>query len=45
MDKETQQELIRLWCLMRKARGAEAVAIRSAIRAKLAEQEGVGRAA
>jgi hypothetical protein len=45
MDKNAQQELIRLWCLLRKARGREAVAIRSQIAAKLAAQEEVERAA
>jgi hypothetical protein len=45
MDKDAQQELIRLWCLLRKARGREAVTIRSQIAAKLAEQEGIERAA
>lgn len=43
--KDAQQELIRLWCLLRKARGREAVAIRSQIAAKLAEQEEIERAA
>ena len=45
MDKNAQQELIRLWCVLRKARGREAVAIRSEIAAKLAEHEDVERAA
>jgi hypothetical protein len=45
MDKNTQQELVRLWTAMRKARGPAAEEIRIQILAKFTEQENAGRAA